>query len=238
MDRLGTRRPARGRPPHDPPRRREAALARLSGRGGARASPAATGSAPAANCRRSCSTTPRRSRSRSACAPPRRGRSPGSRRRRSGRWPSSSRSCPAGCGAGSARSATRPRRSASRGRRSTPTCWRRSPGRAGIASRIRFGYVARDDSASQRNIEPSASSTAATAGTWWRSISIATTGARSASTGFAGRIRLGGARTAPNRSRRRPGGVRQASGCAASGTAMRSVEPGRSPHARRGPRMR
>ena len=36
----------------------------------ARASPAATGSAPAPRCRRCCSTTTRRSRSRSGCAPP------------------------------------------------------------------------------------------------------------------------------------------------------------------------
>ena len=119
-------------------------------------SPAATGSAPAASCRRCCSTTPRRSRSPSACGrrPP--ARSPGSRRPRSARWPSSSRCCPRGCAGGSARSATPPRRSASRARGSTPTCWRRSPAPAATGRGCASPTSPATSSASQRNTEPTA----------------------------------------------------------------------------------
>ena len=86
--------PARRHHPHDPQRRRAAARRSATRSRPGPASPAATGSAPAAPCRRCCSTTRRRSRSRSVCAPPRAARSPASRSRRCGRWPSSSRSCP------------------------------------------------------------------------------------------------------------------------------------------------
>ena len=48
---------------------------------------AATSSPPVRRCRRSCSTTRRRSRWRSACRPRRRAGWPGSRRRRCARWP-------------------------------------------------------------------------------------------------------------------------------------------------------
>ena len=67
-----------------------------------RAWPADTGSAPAVPCRRCCSTTRRRWRSRSGCAPPRAARSRGSRRPRCVRWRSCSRCFPRGCAAGSA----------------------------------------------------------------------------------------------------------------------------------------
>ena len=100
--------------------------------------------------------TTRRWRSRSACAPPRRARSPGSRRPRCGRWPSLSRCFPAGCAGACARSGTPPPRSASTGRRSMPTCCRCWPAPAGTALRMRFGYVAKDDRATQRHAEPSA----------------------------------------------------------------------------------
>ena len=55
------------------------------------------------------------------CAAPRPARSAASRRRRSARWPSSSRSSPTACAGASARSATPRRRSASTARRSTRT---------------------------------------------------------------------------------------------------------------------
>ena len=186
MDRRRTRRTARGRSPHDPPRRRQAALARLPGRVGARASPAATGSAPAASCRRCCSTTPRRSRSRSACGPPRRARSPGSRRPRSARWPSSSRCCPSRLrrrvralgDATSAFSFDGPQIDADLLAEVAGAC------RDGVAAALR---LRRRATTAPRSARPSRrrSSTAATAGIWSRSTSIATTGARSAWTGSA-----------------------------------------------------
>ena len=82
-------RPAGGQRADAAPRRRPAARAGLSGRRQRGASPAATSCRPARRCRRCCSTTTRRSPSRSGCARRPAAPSPASRRRRYGRWPRS-----------------------------------------------------------------------------------------------------------------------------------------------------
>ena len=123
------------------------------------------------------------------------------------------------CAGGSARSATPPRRSASRARGSTPTCWRRWPAPAATAPACGSAYIARDEqgiAAQHRASLPS--STAATAGTWSRSTSIATTGARSGSTGSAagsGRGSAAAGGPCPAATRRRS----SRSGCAECGRA-------------------
>ena len=128
--------------------------ARLSGRraaGRRRRLPARRAAAP---CRRCCSTTTRRSPSRSGCAPPRAARSPASRRRRYGRWPSCSRCCRRGCVTGSARSSRTPCRSPSRRPSGRPGRADHDRGACRDHERLRFDYRAHSGATSRRAVEP------------------------------------------------------------------------------------
>ena len=116
--------------------------------------PAATGSAPGAPCRPCCSTTRRRWRSRSACAPPRAARSPASRRRRCGRWRSCSRCSRRGCGTGSARSSRTRWRCRRRGPRWIRTCSPRSRSPAGTTSGCGSTTGRHSGATSRRSVEP------------------------------------------------------------------------------------
>ena len=116
--------------------------------------PAATGSAPAARCRRCCSTTRRRWRSRSACAPPRAARSPASRRRRCGRWPSCSRCCRRGCGTGSARFQSHALPMPSRGPQVDPDVLTVIAAACRDHERLRFDYRSHSGAAGRRSVEP------------------------------------------------------------------------------------
>ena len=142
--------------PHDPPRRRAAARARLSGRVDDRPGRRLPAARRAPRCRRCCSTTTRRSRSPSACAPPRARRSPGSRRRRCARSSSSSRSCRRTCAAACSAlqnatiDAARPRRPD--GRPAVPD--RRSPRPAATTSACASPTPRATRPARRREVEP------------------------------------------------------------------------------------
>ena len=130
---------------HDPPRRRQAALARLSGRG----RPGGRRGLPPRCRRRAAAAAARRRRGRRRGARPAhrrlRGRSPGSRRRRSARSPSSSRSCPAACGAGSSALSDATSAFGVDGPRIDADVVATLAGACRDGVRLHFAYVAKDD---------------------------------------------------------------------------------------------
>ena len=154
MDRRRAGRTARGRSAHDPPRRRQAALARLPGR----VRPGRRRRLPARRRRRAAAAAARRRRGgrgrrRSA------DRRVGLDRRDRGDLGPRAGQARAGaarpaCGAACARSATRPQRSVSTARGSTPTCSPTFAGACRDALRDPFAYIAREDRSAQRQTEP------------------------------------------------------------------------------------
>lgn len=163
--------------------------------------PAATGSARAVRCPRCCSMTRRRWPSRSGCGSPPTARSPGSRRPRSGPWPSYGRYFRPGSGTGSAPSPRPQCRCRPVGRRWIRTCSSSSPVPAGTTN----GSGSTTGPTRGRPAAARWSRTAwwptAGAGTWSPGTRAGTTGVPSGSTGSSRGRRL--ARASP-RGRCRP----------------------------------